>query len=394
MSDFATASAPATDADAAFVRTMLRDSARDFAASRLPRGRLRALRDETAQPSAFWPEFAELGWLGLMVSTEHGGSGLGLADMAVVLEELGRVAAPEPLTACAVLAARIIALSDQPALQQQLLQGLAEGTLVPAVAWQDSHLLSDQGPLHTRAAQDAQGWTLRGSKFFIRPGAHWHGLIVPASTQEGTLLFWVPRDAAGLTVTTRTLADGSLCADVLMAGVRLGPGQVLASAQRAGHALEQALDYARLGAAAELLGVIRGALEMSLDYLRTREQFGVVIGSFQALRHRAVELYLQQELVSAALDDACRSADAGASGPKLAEQAARVKARASAAALQVTKAAVQFHGAMGYTDECDVGLYLKRALTLSAWLGSATELLASQSRLLGFSVESEGEPSK
>lgn len=385
MSGIAASTHEMTDADAQGVRTMLRDSARDFAATRLPIGRLRTLRENVAHPPDSWAEFAELGWLGLMVDPDHGGSGLGLTDMAVVLEELGRVAAPEPVTPCAVFASRLIASSGVSALQKSLLQGLAEGTLVPAVAWQEASAL--EGPWQTSAERSADGWTLQGSKSFVRPGDHWHGLVVPVSSSDGTLLVWVPRDAAGLSVTTRTLADGSLCADVLMAGVRVNQDHVLACAAQADLALDEALDYARLGAAAELLGVIRGAVQASLDYLRTREQFGVMIGSFQALRHRTVELYLQQELVSAALEDACRRVDQGAHGLELAELAARVKARASAASLQVTKAAVQFHGAMGYTDECDVGLYLKRALTLSAWLGNAPELLARQSRSLEMSVE-------
>ncbi|QJW85190.1 hypothetical protein HK414_22415 [Ramlibacter terrae] len=143
-------------------------------------------------------------------------------------------------------------------------------------------------------------------------------------------------------------------------------------------ALARGLDFAKLAAAAELLGVIRGVTARALHHLRTREQFGVAIGTFQALRHRAVDLHLQQELVSAALDDACAAADAGA--PDLPMRAARVKARASSAALLAAKEATQMHGAMGYTDECEVGLFLKRALALSAWLGNASELRALHAR--------------
>jgi alkylation response protein AidB-like acyl-CoA dehydrogenase len=315
-----------------------------------------------------------------MVTTDHGGSGLGIHEMAVVLEELGRVAAPEPLTACAVLAAKVVSLSDQPPIQQTLLQGLAAGTLIPAVAWQESHRLQGVDECRTHASRDGAGWLLQGAKCFVRPGSYWDGVILSAATHEGLALFWVPGNSAGLTVTPKALADSSPCADVLLADVRVGPDQLLATPKVAAAALSHALDFARLATAAELLGVIRGALAMSIEYLRTREQFGVVIGSFQALRHRVVELFLQQELVSAALEEACRLADSGATGTELATIAARVKARASAAALQVTKDSVQFHGAMGYTDECDVGLYLKRALTLSSWLGTASELLASQSR--------------
>lgn len=371
------------------VRDMLRDSARDFASARLQPNRLRVLRDAGVQTHALWMELAGLGWTGLMVDPDHGGSGLGLQDMAVVLEEMGRVAAPEPLSPCAVFAAKVIAMGDQPELQATLLQGLANGTLLPAVAWQESQRLGEPGQCLTRASRDGDGWRLQGAKCFIRPGAHWDGLVVSANTGDGCALFWVPRESAGLTVMVKALADGSQCADVLMVGVHVKQGHILASSRVAAEALAQAMDFARLAAAAELLGVIRGALEVSVEYLRTREQFGVVIGSFQALRHRAVEILLQRELVSASLEEACRLADEGAKGSVLAGLAARVKARASSAALQATKDAVQFHGAMGYTDECDVGLYLKRALTLAAWLGGASELLAEQSRTLAMGVKYE-----
>ncbi|WP_288251519.1 acyl-CoA dehydrogenase family protein [uncultured Hydrogenophaga sp.] len=364
------------------VRDMLRESARDFVARRLPRSRLRALREAPQDLAGVWAEFSGLGWTGLMVPAEQGGSGLGLSEMAVVLEALGQAAAPEPLTPCGVLAARAIVMSESTPLRAELLEGLAAGSLMPALAWQSSARLAQAHAEPVQAEASEEGWRLHGRLDFVRPGAGWSGLLVPAQSAEGLNLFWVPSGSAGLGVRTRTLADGSGCAGVLFDSVAVTGAQRLAASKAASTALDQALDFARLAVAAELLGVIRGALAVSLEHLRTREQFGVAIGSFQALRHRAVELYLQQELVAASLEDATRQADAGLPTSDLQALAARVKARASAAALQVSKDAVQFHGAMGYTDECDVGLYLKRALTLSAWLGNASELLAQQSSAL------------
>jgi alkylation response protein AidB-like acyl-CoA dehydrogenase len=353
---------------------MLRDSARDFAQARLGRAQRATPADADTAVSAAWREMTALGWLGLLVATAHGGSGLGMAEMAVVLEELGRVASCEPLAATGVLAVQAIAGSDQAALRARLLEGLVQGEELPALAWQEhARLQADDATSSLRAESSAQGWRLSGGKRFVQPGTGWSGLVLPVQRDDGLALLWLPRATPGLTVQPARLADGSGCADLRCDGVLLAEPQWLASPAVAAQALQQALAWGRLAAAAELLGVVRGALAMLTEQLRTRVQFGVPIGSFQGLRHRAADLFVQQELVSAAVQELCTLVDGGAV-PHLAAQAARVKARASSAALLATKEAVQMHGAMGYTDECDVGLYLKRALVLSAWLGNATEL--------------------
>lgn len=362
-----------------YVRAMLRDSARDFAAQSLPRSRLRSLRESPSGAMEMWPRLAELGWTGLLIPAAQGGSGLGVQEMAVVLEELGRVAAPEPLSPAVVLAGTALASCEAGELRNGLLAGLAGGRLVPALAWQESQRL-EQGAPATRATRTPAGWLLQGRKRFVRPGAHWHGALIAAETDEGCTLLWVSQGTPGLDVRGLTLADGSLAADLTLSGVQVPEDRMLASPAAGVAVLARALAFARLGAAAELLGIVRSALQLSLEHLRTRVQFGVPIGSFQALRHRTVDLFLQQELVSASLEEACRLADAGLELDALAAAAARVKARASAAGVQAAKDTIQFHGAMGYTDECDAGLLLKRALVLSGWLGNGSELLAQASR--------------
>jgi alkylation response protein AidB-like acyl-CoA dehydrogenase len=249
---------------------MLRDSARDFAQARLGRAQRATPADADTAVSAAWREMTALGWLGLLVATAHGGSGLGMAEMAVVLEELGRVASCEPLAATGVLAVQAIAGSDQAALRARLLEGLVQGEELPALAWQEhARLQADDATSSLRAESSAQGWRLSGGKRFVQPGTGWSGLVLPVQRDDGLALLWLPRATPGLTVQPARLADGSGCADLRCDGVLLAEPQWLASPAVAAQALQQALAWGRLAAAAELLGVVRGALAMLTEQLRT-----------------------------------------------------------------------------------------------------------------------------
>ena len=202
-------------------------------------------------------------------------------------------------------------------------------------------------------------------------------------TARGLELHWIGCNAAGLSSRPEARADGS-------ASARLGFDQVSASAATrvasstcAGAALALALEHAMTAASAELLGVMDSALTLTLEYLRTRVQFGKPIGSYQALQHRAVDLYIQKELSRAALAAAIATLDDPTCTPeRRATAASGVKARASQAALAICNEALQMHGAIGFTDEYDLGLYLNRALVLSAWLGNASAHRRRYSSLL------------
>ncbi|MBI2318660.1 MAG: acyl-CoA dehydrogenase, partial [Betaproteobacteria bacterium] len=208
------------------------------------------------------------------------------------------------------------------------------------------------------------------SRFVGAPGAD--AFVVAARSTGGIELYWIARDAAGLACEPEPLADGSASARLTFRAVDAPDGTRVASAQTARSALEIALDHALLAASAELLGVMDSVLDKTLDYLRTRVQFGKPIGSFQALQHRAVDLYIQKELTRAALDAAGATLeDPGRSAAERSAAASGAKARASQAALAICGEALQMHGAIGFTDEYDLGLYFKRALVLSASLGNA-----------------------
>ena len=184
------------------------------------------------------------------------------------------------------------------------------------------------------------------------------------------MLGCVEQGAPGIALELEVLADGRQFGTLKLDDVVVPRERVVATGDIARNALERALDHATAIASAELYGVMSRALDMSVDYMKTRTQFGRPIGSFQALQHRAVDLYIQRELASAVLEQGLRELDRAPPSHVRAATASRMKARCSDAALRITREAIQIHGAIGFTDEYDAGLYLKRALVLAAWLGN------------------------
>ncbi|MDB5902159.1 MAG: hypothetical protein JWM26_1037 [Betaproteobacteria bacterium] len=353
---------------------LLKDSVADFIGRGMTIGRVRALRGTPGEyDRAVWRQMAELGWLGISIPEAYGGMGLGLAETAIVAEGLGRALAPEPYTACAVLAAGAIAASDNEALKRALLPAIAGGERIAALAWQEEAGALDGNHIAARATPFEGGYRLNGTKRYVSGAAGADAYVVAARSDEGLVLGIVERDAPGVSLELAAIADGRHFGTLALDDALLPREKVAAVGEAAAEALASALDRARAIAGAELYGVMSRALEMSVDYMKTRVQFGKPIGSFQALQHRAVDLYIQQQLASAVLDDSLRALDAGPDAPTREAIASRLKARCSDAAVRITREAIQIHGAIGFTDEYDAGLYLKRALVLAAWLGNSTQ---------------------
>ncbi|MCC6532049.1 MAG: acyl-CoA dehydrogenase family protein [Burkholderiales bacterium] len=351
---------------------MLAESVADFARRATDMARVRKWRGQSPGfDRGLWREMAALGWTGLLVPERFGGSGLGLTEMAVVSRGLARALTPEPLVACAVLAARTLVHCQNEALGAELLPRIADGKLIAALAWQEQAGDLGGGALATRCTQSAGEAVVNGSKRFVAGAAGADGFIVSAQGASGMQLLWVPANAAGVSLDLQPLADGRFSGLLAFKDAKLPQRHVLASGEVARAALDRAVDEATVMASAELLGVMSRALEMTLDYLRTRVQFGRTIGSFQALQHRAVDLFVQEQLSSAVLDDALAAIDERPDDPATAAQVSRAKARCSDAASLITRQAIQMHGAIGFTEDSDVGLYVKRALTLCAWLGNS-----------------------
>ncbi len=329
---------------------------RDSAAALAPRADLRRVRALRFTDPGFDPAvlraMGDAGWIGLRVPEADGGTGLGMAELCALLEECGAALVPEPLLACAT-AARLL---PEPAL--------LAGTRVVVAAWQERLDVLDAAP-----EARIHGGAVTGRKLFVPCAAAADAFVV--TTRDGLAL--VERAAPGVTLDSVRLQDGGSAATVDFAG---SPATAVPGTAA------DALEEAALGTAALLLGVMGQAFALTLDYLRTRQQFGKPIGSFQALQHRAADLKLQLELTRASVEAAAATLDSDA--PMHARQAAvsRAKARASAAAMLVTRQAIQLHGGIGYTDEYDVGLFLRRAMVLSNAFGSAAAHRARWARLV------------
>ena len=353
-------------------RVMLTNSVTDFARN-ADLVRVRKLRETRAECDRnVWQQMADMGWLGVLVPEQYGGLGLQLADMAIVAQGLARALVPEPLTATAVLAARVLADSTNEALKTRLLEGLVSGDILPAVAWQEEAGTLDAGKITMQATPFEGGFRVNGSKRFIVGASNADGFIVSAKSADGMQLVWVPRDAAGASTQFDTLADGRLSGTLHLKDATVSKDHLLNSGTAAAESLARAIDHTAVIASAELNGIMTRSLEITLEYLKTRVQFGKAIGSFQALQHRAVDLYIQQELSSAVLDDVLSVLDNEPDAKTRAAAASRAKARCTDAALLITRQSIQMHGAIGFTEDCDVGLYVKRAMTLAAWLGNGT----------------------
>jgi len=346
-----------------------RDSARDLLSRGNTTARVRQLRSsDTGFDRSAWQEIANAGWLGVLVSEQDGGLGLGLREMAAIAEEIGQRLLPEPLIASGVQFAAVVSGAPTSALRSVLLEQLVSGELVAGVAWQETlGQMQAQQTLATTVLAQGEILRLNGVKKFVTPAKGSDGWVVLAKLAEQPVLVWVPAQTEGVTHTDQRAVDGAMLCTLSLQDVQVPKAHLLMLGAGVLTVVDQANDAARVIQAAEMLGVMRRALAVTLEYLGTRKQFGKLIGSFQALKHRIVDGYIQVELSSACLADVLTQLEQGGPASAL---ASRVKARCSHASLLMTRMAIQMHGAMGYTDECDVGLYFKRALALTSWLGN------------------------
>jgi alkylation response protein AidB-like acyl-CoA dehydrogenase len=310
-------------------------------------------------------ELAEAGVLGLDVPEAVGGLGMGLAAAGIVAEEMGRALAPEPVVPTMALAVGMLHRLCQ---GSPLLQAAVRGESVFALAWQER----ERGdPMRDRDLGGCrfEGGLLTGTTAWVAGAAQADKFLVVGRQQAEPVLVAVDAGAAGVSVTKRRQADGS---DLCEIRFEEAPATLLSEGQAVGKALANAVADATALAAAELLGVASKALELTLNYVKVREQFGKPIGAFQVIQHRLVDMHIAREIAAAGIGEALGRMGAADSLIVRAREASRAKARAGTAALKITREAIQLHGAVGYTDEFDVGLFLNRALVLSAWLGNAT----------------------
>lgn len=355
----------------------LAKAAREFAQTRMPVAHLRALRDGADAlgfSRARWREMAALGWAGIVLPEAVGGSGLGFVELGIVLRALGATLAPQPFVSTIALSSSAIVHSGSAERQARWLGEIVAGESV--VAW--AHEESTRHARHhvaTTATETSTGVRLDGAKTFVLDGHAADAFVVVARTagatdaREGLTLCLVPRTTPGVSVTRLSIVDSRNVANVRFEAVQVDRADVLGAPGQGADAVDCALDRATAILAAEMLGGAEEAFDRTVAYLKTRRQFGVPIGSFQALKHRAAQMFCELELAKSIVVDALCAIDERRADASAIVSAA--KARVSDVYTLVTNEAVQMHGGVGVTDELDIGLFLKRARVAQRTFGDA-----------------------
>jgi alkylation response protein AidB-like acyl-CoA dehydrogenase len=354
------------------VHAMLRDSVASLAERRPGSASLRSKRSEAMDTDLeLWSEMAQAGWVGLLLPEQVGGTGLGLQEQTVLSEALGRALISEPMATNAVMASSLLGAAPVSEERNRLARGLADGSAIIAVAWQDARGQVDDRTAF--AASQEQGLVLTGRKGYVEQASSAADFLVVAEMDGGAALLSVPASTSGISIDDAASVDGARIAAVRFDRCKVPASSVLMRAPEAAVLLDQPILNARLALAAELAGVASRAVEISIDYTKTRIQFGKPIASFQVIQHRLVEMWSDAEFACASVVNAIdRIETETATSGRMAVLAA--KARAGDAAVSICRRAVHLHGAMGFTDESDIGLYLKRAVSLNATLGQPEAL--------------------
>ena len=349
--------------------------------------RQRRLRDEggeLAYSPDVWAEMADLGWLGIPFAEDHGGLGMGMAETVLITEAMGRGLAPEPYVSAVVLAGGVVADAGSAGQQAEWLSPLIDGgkRLAPALLEPGGRYRLER--VDTQARANGGGWSLFGEKIQVVGGVGADGFLVPARVgdDDGLTLFLAPAGADGLEVAPQKRVDSRNAAIVRLDGVSVGAGDVLGEIGGGKEPLQRAVDRATVALCGEMLGLMTEAFERTIEYLKSRSQFGVLIGTFQALKHRAAKMFIEIELSRSTVMAAARALDDGGDDAGL--QVSNAKARCSDALILITNEALQMHGGIGMTDEHDIGLFMKRARALEFAFGDAAFHRQRFAELRGF----------
>jgi alkylation response protein AidB-like acyl-CoA dehydrogenase len=358
-------------------QSMLRDSARGLISDKAPVSHLRQLRDAkdaTGFSRDLWRAFAEMGFAGLLVPENFGGSGLGCVEAGVVMEEIGRTLMPSPYLATAVLAASALSRGGSAAQKSAYLPKIADGSLLAALAVDEG---AKHRPLRTRmqAVRSGNGFKLNGAKAFVVDGHTADLLIVAARTagaageREGLTLFLVDPKARGIAIERTTMVDAHNAARIVFDNVEVNADGVLGEVDQGYRLLEGLLNIGRGAVASEMVGLSEEVFGRTVGYLKERKQFGKSIGEFQALQHRAAQLYIDIEITRAAVLKAMQTLDSHFE--EAAAAVAVAKARAGSTATLAVQEGVQMHGGMGMTDQFDIGFFMKRARVCQELFGDS-----------------------
>jgi acyl-CoA dehydrogenase len=356
-------------------QNMLKDSAKDFCTNSAPIEQLRKLRDDN-NPDGYdrdtWKSMVELGWAGIPFPEEHGGLAFGYKGLGVVTEETGRTLTASPLYATVWLGGTAINIGGSEEQKSTLLPAIASGELLLALALEESHRHNPYG-ISATASESGGSWTVSGEKTFVLDGHVADKLIVVARSagsagdRDGLTLLLVDAKADGVEITRTIMADSRNAANVKFSNA--AAEGVIGEAGKGADVLDPTLDIGRIGIAAEMLGATQECFERTVAYLKEREQFGVPIGSFQALKHRAADMFCEIELSKSCVLEALTALDEGRDADEIAKLASLTKAKVGETFHTVSREGIQMHGGIGMTDEFDIGFFIKRAAVTEQTLG-------------------------
>lgn len=365
---------------------MLSKTAYEFIRERAPAARIRTFRDskdEVGFSRDLWTEMAELGWLGLQIPDECDGMGLGFFDLAVVLEQSGRELMPEPFVSTLLLGTQALLLGGTEEQKKDLLPGVSAGETLLALGYEEAGSRGDAEAVATLAKKTSDGFELSGEKLQVLDAHVADRIIVSAATsREGVTLFLIDPAQPGVTIMRQSRIDGLNAAIVRLEDVSVTSQSIVGEVGEGAALLQSVFDRASVGLAAQMLGASEQAFADTIEYIKEREQFGVPIGSFQALQHRAVSVYTEIALTRSVVLAAARAIDDSPDGiPRLASLA---KAMASETFMHAAKEAVQMHGGIGVTDDHDIGFYMKRAQATYMTLGKPSQHRKRWAELHGY----------
>ncbi len=371
--------------------SMLADSARKFFTTNSPLSRLRELRDRddaTGFSRELWEQMAELGWTGLLLPEEHEGMEMGLSALCVILEQAGRALAPEPFLSTVLLSSPLLERAGSPEQQRAWLPAIARGEKIIALAHHERGGRHARHRVTTAATPSDDGFRVTGRKDQVIDGHVADALLITARSPDDPSqlsLFLVDPEAPGVTITRQRRIDERNVAIVELQDVALPRAALVGEAGQAAALMDPVLDRATIGLCAEMLGSMTRAFEDTVAYLKERKQFGVAIGTFQALKHRAARLYMELTLARSVVVAAARVADEDArDDARVAAMASLCKARCSDTFIHVANEGVQMFGGVGMTDEYDIGMFLKRARVAEQTLGDAAWHRDRWARLTGY----------
>ena len=368
----------------------LRDTAKDFAQERTPVTHFRSLRDnkdENLWDKDIWQEMVNLGWSGILIPEEFGGSDFGVAGISVILQECGKTLTPSPLFSTGVLGAYAISNFGTQEQKEKYLSKIVSGEITTALAVDES---SHHDPCKTlfKAEQKGSDFLLNGKKTFVIDGASADILIILARTSgnsgdlAGLTLFIVESNVDGIKKIKLDMADSRNYANIEFNDVECSNKSILGALESGGETVERILDIGRIAMSAEMLGNAESAFETTIDYLKQRKQFGVLIGTFQALQHRAAEMFCEIELTKSAVMAAIHGADENSN--ELQRLSSLAKTIAGETLNLVSNEAIQMHGGIGVTDEYDLGFFIKRSRVAEQIFGSSTYHTERYANLSGF----------